>query len=500
MKINSKYKRFTVAIISYATALLFIYAATSKILDFENFQVQLGQSPMLSAFAIYVSYAVPLTEIIISVLLISTRGRMLGLILFYGLMAMFTSYIYIILNYSSFIPCSCGGLLEELSWNQHILFNIVFLLLSIVGIYALPSKTILFRNVIRKSITLFFIFLASFGFVFLLFSWSEKIMQYHNTFVRRFPHFPAVFEKEIQLTSDNFYFAGADSNKIYLGNYAAPLKVVELDAEGNLIHHSIQLNRKNLPFTSIQVKVVAPHFFLVDGNVPAVFQGKIKNWNAKFIMKGKSYFSFIQPIDSTTLIFRATLNSTKTNTLGRITISDTNYLKFEPQLIQKQIDGIFDTDGQLFFNSYSNRVVYVYAYRNEYIVADGDLNLIHRGNTIDTVSQAKLTVVKVKSNGETKLAAPPLLVNKASAVYRNLLFINSQLPGQFENLEMWKSASIIDIYDVSAKKYLSSFYIYDLDSKKLKNFYVNGNHLYVLIDDKIVIYKLRKAITENYKY
>lgn len=171
-------------------------------------------------------------------------------------------------------------------------------------------------------------------------------------------------------------------------------KVVELDAEGDLKNHSIQLNCKNLPFTSIQVKVVGTHFFLVDGNVPAVFQGKIKDWNAKFIMKGKSYFSFIQPIDSTTLVFRATLNSTKTNTLGRITISDTNYLKFNLQLIQKQIDEVFDTDGQLFFDTYSERLLYVYVYRNEYIVADADLNLIHRGNTIDTISTAKLNVVK----------------------------------------------------------------------------------------------------------
>ena len=499
MKATSEIKYIIVASISYLTALLFIYAATSKVMDFENFQVQLGQSPMLSAFAKYISYGVIVSEISIAFLLISAKYRRVGLILSYGLMVMFTSYIYIILNYSTFIPCSCGGLLEDLSWNQHIIFNFFFILLTGIGLYYTEAASFPFKNRARKWATIILVGLVSYYVVYFLFLWSEKIMQYHNTFVRRFPHFPAVFEKEIQLTSDIFYFAGADSNKIYLGNYAAPLKVVELDAEGNLINHSIKLNHKNLPFTSIQVKVVAPHFFLVDGNVPAVFQGKIKDWNAKFIMMGKSYFSFIQPIDSMTLIFRATLNSTKTNTLGRITISDTNFLKFSPQLIQMQIDGVFDTDGQLFFDTYSNRVVYVYAYRNEYIVADNDLNLIHRGNTIDTVSQAKLTVVKVKSNGETKLAAPPLLVNKASAVYRNLLFINSQLPGQFENLEMWKNASIIDIYDASAKKYLSSFYIYDLGRKKLKNFYVNGNHLYALIDDKIVIYKLRKSITENYK-
>lgn len=365
MKSNSEIKYLIVTSISYITTLLFIYAATSKVIDFENFQVQLGQSPMLSAFASYLAYAVPLVELGISILLINSRWRTMGLVLSFSLMVMFTAYIYIILNYSSFVPCSCGGLLEELSWNQHIIFNLVFVALTAIGIYCTESVSVLFKNGIRKSTVIITVALLSYYLVYSLFLWSEKIMQYQNTFIRRFPHFPAVLQKEVQLSSDNFYFAGGMNNKIYLGDYSAPLKVVELDAEGDLKNHSIQLNRKNLPFTSIQVKVVGTHFFLVDGNVPAVFRGKIKDWNAKFIMKGKSYFSFIQPIDSTTLVFRATLNSTKTNTLGRITISDTNYLKFNPQLIQKQIDGVFDTDGQLFFDTNSERLLYVYVYRNE---------------------------------------------------------------------------------------------------------------------------------------
>lgn len=114
MKSNSEIKYLIVTSISYITTLLFIYAATSKVIDFENFQVQIGQSPMLSAFASYLAYAVPLVELGISILLINSRWRTMGLVLSFSLMVMFTAYIYIILNYSSFVPCSCGGLLEEL--------------------------------------------------------------------------------------------------------------------------------------------------------------------------------------------------------------------------------------------------------------------------------------------------------------------------------------------------------------------------------------------------
>ncbi|MNQ22925.1 hypothetical protein D3C85_360820 [compost metagenome] len=130
MKISMSHKNTIVYIICLLSILLFLYAAVSKILDYENFQVQLAQSPLLSAFAGYVAWGVPAVEILISILLLSERWRTIGLFAAFGLMVMFTAYIYIILNFSAFVPCSCGGVLEKMTWNQHLIFNIVFIVLS----------------------------------------------------------------------------------------------------------------------------------------------------------------------------------------------------------------------------------------------------------------------------------------------------------------------------------------------------------------------------------
>jgi len=116
--------------VSYLCVLLFLYAAASKILDYENFQVQLAQSPLLSAFAGYVAWGVPAFEIAISLMLLSEKWRAIGLFTAFGLMVMFTAYIYIILNFSAFVPCSCGGVLEKMSWNQHLVFNVIFIVIS----------------------------------------------------------------------------------------------------------------------------------------------------------------------------------------------------------------------------------------------------------------------------------------------------------------------------------------------------------------------------------
>lgn len=123
-------KSFFTTTVVLLLILLFTYAAVSKLLDYENFKMQLGQSPLLSAFASTIAWLVPAVEIAISLLLIFPKYRFTGLILSYSLMTMFTAYIYIILNYSAFVPCSCGGILEKLGWKEHLLFNIGFSLLS----------------------------------------------------------------------------------------------------------------------------------------------------------------------------------------------------------------------------------------------------------------------------------------------------------------------------------------------------------------------------------
>ena len=121
---------------AYFFILLFCYAAVSKLLDYENFQVQLAQSPLLSAYAGTVAWAVIAAELFIVILLAFPATLRTGLYASFGLMVAFTVYIYLILNYSDFVPCSCGGILEKMGWTEHLIFNAAAVLLSIVGIWA----------------------------------------------------------------------------------------------------------------------------------------------------------------------------------------------------------------------------------------------------------------------------------------------------------------------------------------------------------------------------
>lgn len=120
--------------ISYFFIILFTFAAISKLLDYETFQLQLGQSPFISTFVGLLAWGVPTIEITISLLFFSSRLRLLAFYASTTIMVIYTTYIILVLNFADAIPCSCGGVIASLSWNEHLIFNIGWLLLAILGI------------------------------------------------------------------------------------------------------------------------------------------------------------------------------------------------------------------------------------------------------------------------------------------------------------------------------------------------------------------------------
>jgi MFS family permease len=127
-------------LISTFFVLLFAYTAVNKLAIYGTFVDQLSKSPYLEKYAMAVGWLIPVSELIIAVLLVYRRTRLIGLFASFGLMLAFTIYIYMMLHYSHYVPCSCGGVLAQLSWQQHLVFNIVALLLALAGISLSVTK------------------------------------------------------------------------------------------------------------------------------------------------------------------------------------------------------------------------------------------------------------------------------------------------------------------------------------------------------------------------
>lgn len=133
-------KNIILDIVIALTMFLFLYAASSKVMEYDEFRVQLSRSPMTSRFYNELAFLVPAVEIAICFLLAIPKTKLIGLYASFCLMYAFTAYIAIMMIFSPTLPCSCGGILSRMGWGAHLVFNISFTLLCGAGVIIEVSK------------------------------------------------------------------------------------------------------------------------------------------------------------------------------------------------------------------------------------------------------------------------------------------------------------------------------------------------------------------------
>lgn len=121
-------------IISGLLILLFAYTAFSKLADPLHFQAVLSQMLLIKHIAGFISFALPVTELIVCALLLIPNTRISGLYSSFELLMVFTLYVGYMILFDPHLPCSCGGVLQKLNWTQHLIFNVVFIALSLMAI------------------------------------------------------------------------------------------------------------------------------------------------------------------------------------------------------------------------------------------------------------------------------------------------------------------------------------------------------------------------------
>jgi uncharacterized membrane protein YphA (DoxX/SURF4 family) len=136
-------KELIIEIIVFLFVVLFLYAAGSKLTEYNKFVGQMGKSPMLTDLAPLLAWIVPVVEIIVAVMLLISRLRLVGMYAAFGLMFVFTLYIIAILSFSKELPCSCGGVLSMLGWKEHLIFNTFYVGLGLSGIVLLNRTEII---------------------------------------------------------------------------------------------------------------------------------------------------------------------------------------------------------------------------------------------------------------------------------------------------------------------------------------------------------------------
>jgi hypothetical protein len=129
--------------LSYLLAILFVYAATAKAMDYSVFVADIAKSPLLVNFnnTILAPLVLGLEFLTAGLLLFKATIRA-GFYLSSFLMLTFTLYLGTLYFFYTNIPCSCGGILGKIPYPVHISFNALFTILSFTGTILLikPAK------------------------------------------------------------------------------------------------------------------------------------------------------------------------------------------------------------------------------------------------------------------------------------------------------------------------------------------------------------------------
>lgn len=144
---NASKRQVTIDIIVFLIIGLFVYAAVSKLIDYDRFEATIGKSPLITNHARWLAPLIPFGELGISLALLLPKFRMIGLYMSFILMLTFTIYIAYILTFSPYIPCSCGGILNNMGWTEHLFFNVVYTIITLLGIIAFNPNDYSHRSV-----------------------------------------------------------------------------------------------------------------------------------------------------------------------------------------------------------------------------------------------------------------------------------------------------------------------------------------------------------------
>lgn len=479
-------KHYFLEVVIYLFALLFVYAAVSKLLDFETFETQLGQSPLLNAYAKPVAIGVPFLELLISFFLVFKRTRQIALYGFFAMMVMFTAYIIIILNFTDFVPCSCGGVLEAMGWTEHLVFNGVFVLFSVLSVWLISSKK---RKIL---LTLCLLTIFSVGVVTILFLSSEKKIKRNNAFIRKYIPHPVEKLGNYDLGYNSYYIAGMDERNIYIGNVTAPflIKSISYNLKDSQ-EHQLEIDSMEVLFKRVKIEVHPPYVYIGDGVVPIIFRGLIKDWNTSIYSFNEAYFTSFVIADSLNIGFTSISSQTKSNALGILhKSSKSDSVILNTDIIRTKTNKRFDSDGILRWNEKHRKFIYTYYYKNQFQVINEELSKTYTGKTIDTLTSPKTDIQYYQSKDVYK-RGKSVFVNLQSSTFDDYLYIHSDRLGKYENEEALESASILDIYNITDNSYAFSFYLYHQYGKKLLEFKVHNNLLVALVDDKLWLYSLK---------
>jgi putative oxidoreductase len=157
MKKRAKVLDAGTSIVVLLLALLYIYTSASKILNYDKFvfQMRLAPVPLMKTLAPTLGWFMPIVESILAIGLAAgffyPIFKIKALYASVVLLIIFEIYIGIMLLSGSHLPCTCGGIISEMGWQQHLLFNAFFIISGTMSIRFMTQNEAFINDLYKQT-------------------------------------------------------------------------------------------------------------------------------------------------------------------------------------------------------------------------------------------------------------------------------------------------------------------------------------------------------------
>lgn len=120
----------------FILVIIWTYSGVEKLLDWNRSWNAFHNQTFPSDLADILSYAVPIAELVLALLLVLGFTRWWGLIGSVLLLTVFNTYVGLVW-WGAFprVPCNCAGFLESMGWGAHFWFNAVLMQMIICVLF-----------------------------------------------------------------------------------------------------------------------------------------------------------------------------------------------------------------------------------------------------------------------------------------------------------------------------------------------------------------------------
>jgi len=113
-----------------------------KLIDFPVYRIKMRRQYFFEPLKEWLVWGIPIVELLVALALIVTyvvgtaKGLRASLVANLILIGVFTLYAGLAATgIFGYVPCACGGVLEDMRWWVHFLFNLALTLIAALGVW-----------------------------------------------------------------------------------------------------------------------------------------------------------------------------------------------------------------------------------------------------------------------------------------------------------------------------------------------------------------------------